>query len=390
MSTSGRIKVLALTGIRSEYDLMYPLLKKLHCTPEFDLGVVVSGAHMTHLHGYSIRQIEEDGFKIVDRIENLLNSNTFLGKAKSSAILMQDLAQTLNREQPDLFLILGDREEAIIGALTASYMNIPVVHLAGGDNTNPEGGNVDEQVRHATTKLSHIHLTMMEEHSKRIIKMGEEPWRVFTVGSAGIDRLREEAYMNREELANHFGESVLHDYIILIYHPINSHLEQAVYEVKTCFEVCLSTGMHLFVGAPNSDPGSQDILSVIEQYQNHPFVHVYKNLKRKLFVNLLRHSKCLIGNSSLAIHEAPYLCLPAINVGERQRGRVSGRNVQFVPAKAEAIRDALKKALYDSSYRKEVEEDRFIYGDGYMVEKSLKILKGLPPKEKLLAKKITY
>lgn len=383
-------KIIALTGIRSEYDLLYPLLDGLENHPEYDLRIVVAGAHLTPLHDYSVRQIERDGFHIVERIENLLYSNSFLGKAKSSAILMQSLAQVLDREKPDLLMVLGDREEAIIGSLTASYMNVPVIHLAGGDNTAPEGGNVDEQVRHASTKLSHIHLTMMEEHSERIRKLGEESWRVHTVGSAGVDRLRSVPQLPVEQLSTSLGEAVLGDYIVLIYHPLSSNVDQAAKEMRICIEESIHAEKNVFIGMPNSDPGSQDVINVLNEYLHHPNVCVYQNLDRNRFVNLLRHAKCLIGNSSLAIHEGAYLCLPSINVGERQRGRVAGANVQFVAANRDEVRSALSKALYDSEYKSEIIKDRFIYGDGYMVEKTLQILNSVPSREELLAKKISY
>ncbi|MFD0590675.1 UDP-N-acetylglucosamine 2-epimerase [Paenibacillus sp. GCM10027627] len=383
-------KVLALTGIRSEYDLLFPLLEALDNHPEYDLGVIVSGAHLTPLHHYSVKQIERDGFRIVEKIESLLYSNSFLGKAKSSAILMSSLAQVLARENPDFLLLLGDREEAIVGSLTASFMNIPVIHLAGGDNTASEGGNVDEQVRHASTKLSHIHLTMMEEHSERIRKLGEEEWRIHTVGSAGVDRLRKVPHLSKQELAAILKQESMEDYIILIYHPLSSNIEAAAAEMRLCIEESILTGKKLFIGMPNSDPGWQTVADVINEYTSHPLVQIYRNLERNSFVNLLRHAKCLIGNSSLAIHEGAYLSLPAINVGERQRARIAGSNVQFVSGTSDEIRNALHKALNDHEYQASIERDKFIYGDGFMVEKSLDIFKSLPGKEQLLAKKITY
>lgn len=383
-------KILALTGIRSEYDLLYPLLDALDNHPGFDLGIIVSGAHLTPLHDYSVHQIEQDGFRIIEKIENLLYSNSLLGKAKSSAILMEGLAQTLSREQPDYLIVLGDREEAIIGSLTASYMNIPVIHVAGGDNTFPEHGDVDEQVRHASTKLSHVHLTMMEEHAERIRMLGEESWRVHNVGNAGVDRLRLVPQWTEEELAKCVGDAVLSDYIVLIYHPLSSNIDQAAYEMRVCLEQCLKTGMEVFVGAPNSDPGSQDVIAVLNEYALHSKVHQYRNMERNAFVNLLRRAKCLVGNSSLAIHEGAYICLPSINVGERQRGRIAGRNVQFVPGTMEDVEQALKRALYDNSYKQDIVKDKNLYGDGYMVEKAIKIINTLPSNDILLAKKITY
>ncbi|MEK5184094.1 UDP-N-acetylglucosamine 2-epimerase [Solibacillus sp. FSL W7-1324] len=383
-------KVLTLTGIRSEYDLLFPILSELNKDSFFDLGIVVSGAHLTPLHNFSVKQIENDGFKIVERIENLLYTDSLSSKGKSSAILMQSLTQTLVRENPDYLIVLGDREESIIGALTASYMNIPVIHFAGGDHTNPVGGNVDEQVRHATTKLSHLHLTMKEEHSERVLRLGEEQWRIHTVGSAGIDKIRKVPKVPKNTFIINSEKENLKDYAVVIYHPLNSQMDVGGRELSLIFDGLIEQNLNVFVGYPNSDPGFEGILEVIQKYEQEEKIFTYKNLDRVAFVNLLRSAKVLVGNSSLGLHEAPYLCLPTINVGERQRGRLAGLNVQFIDADKEALSDALQKALYDEEYLEGIEEDRFLYGDGYTVEKVIKILKELPSKETLLAKKITY
>lgn len=390
MKNSTSIKILALTGIRSEYDLMFPLLQLLHKDDSFDLGIIVSGAHLSPLHNYSVNQIIGDQFKIVDRIENLLYTDSLSGKAKSSSILMQSLCQTLERERPNYLIVLGDREESVIGALVANYMNIAVIHIAGGDNTHPTTGNVDEQVRHATTKLSHIHLTMAEEHTQRVLKMGEEPWRVFTVGNGGIDRLRNEPSISKDELSASLGDCINQPYAVIIYHPLNSDMSQAAKEVRLCIEQSLKQNLHVFIGSPNSDPGYQDIIKVIEEFRMHPKVTLYKNLNRDVFVNVLRNAACLIGNSSLGFHEAPYLSLPAINVGQRQRGRMHGANVQIVDANEVEIQEALKKALYDLEYKEQLTRDRYIYGDGHMAEKAIDIIRQLPSGERILAKKLMY
>lgn len=383
-------KVLTLTGIRSEYDLLFPILSELNKDSFFDLGIVVSGAHLTPLHNFSVKQIEQDGFKIVERIENLLYTDSLSSKGKSSAILMQSLTQTLVRENPDYLIVLGDREESVIGALTASYMNIPVIHFAGGDHTNPVGGNVDEQVRHATTKLSHLHLTMKEEHSERVLRLGEEQWRIHTVGSAGIDKIRKVPKVPKNTFIINSEKENLKDYAVVIYHPLNSQMDVGGKELSLIFDGLIEQNLNVFVGYPNSDPGFEGILEVIHKYEQEEKIFTYKNLDRVAFVNLLRSAKVLVGNSSLGLHEAPYLCLPTINVGERQRGRLAGLNVQFIDADKEALSDALQKALYDEEYLEGIKEDRFLYGDGYTVEKVIKILKELPSKETLLAKKITY
>lgn len=385
-----KTKLLALTGIRSEYDLLYPLLKEIHGDNELELGVIVAGAHLSPLHNFSVKQIEEDGFSIVERIDNLLYSDRVSAKAKSASILMQTLTQTLDREKPDYLIVLGDREESIIGALTAGYMNIPVIHLAGGDHTNPIGGNIDEQVRHATTKLSHIHFTMRQEHTERILKLGEESWRVHTVGSGGIDRIRMIPNFSREELSNALGSEIKNDYAVVIHHPLNSQMEMGAQELELIFESLLEKNLSIFVGYPNSDPGFESLVKVIQKYEQQENIITYKNLNRLLFINLLRHAKVLVGNSSLGLHEAPYLCLPTINVGERQKGRLAGKNVQFIDVNQAELREALQKALTDSMYKEEIIQHRYIYGDGHMAQRCVDIIKKLPKREVILAKKLTY
>lgn len=386
-----RIKVLALTGIRSEYDLLFPLLSALDTNPDFQLGVIVCGAHLTNLHQESVRQIEADGFEIVERIENLLHSSSRLGKVRSTGFLIAALGQTLAREQPDLLLTLGDREEPLAAGVAGIYQGIPVVHLAGGDHIASRNGNPDESIRHAATKLSHVHLTMNAAHAERVLALGEEPWRVHVVGSGGVDRLRTETVYSQNELNLKVGAGANGEFLILIYHPLlDQNIHQGGEQMRLCLEACLATGLHLFVGAPNSDPGHWEIQQVIDQYSNHPKVTIYCNLDRKAFSSLLRHARCLVGNSSLAFHEAPFLGLPAINIGERQRERLNAGNVQNVPLDPIAIEAAIKKAAFDTNYRQTIQPGNTLYGDGFMAQRVIEIFKELPGKRKLLAKRMTY
>jgi GDP/UDP-N,N'-diacetylbacillosamine 2-epimerase (hydrolysing) len=231
---------------------------------------------------------------------------------------------------------------------------------------------------------------MAEEHSQRIIKMGEEPWRVHTVGSGGIDRLRIEQGLTLEQLEHLAGNSVKEAYVVLIYHALSSEIAQAKQELNYCIRACLANNVHLYLGAPNSDPGFQDILNEIKTFEGDPRIHQYNNLPRNAFITLLRNAQCLVGNSSLAFHEAGYIGLPAVNIGERQRGRLCGDNVQFADATYSSIFEAVKKALYDISYRKSLKTGSSIYGDGHMAQRSVAVIKQLPDKRTLLAKKITY
>ena len=391
----GRIKIVALTGIRSEYDLLFPLLQAMAADAAFDPGVVVCGAHLTDLHNYSVRAIEADaqqyGFCIIEQLETLLHSSSRLGKVKSSGHLLTALGQTLAREQPDLLLLLGDREEVVVGSLAGLYLGIPVVHLAGGDSIQPDGGCPDEWVRHAATKMSHLHLTMTEAHSQRVIQLGEESWRVHTVGSGGVDRLRMEPPVARQTLAAEIGAGVLSDYGVVIFHSLmDAHCQQGDEQVRICLEGALRTGLHLFVGAPNSDPGYQAVARVIHDYGQRDDVTLYRNLPRSAFVSLLRHARCLVGNSSLAFHEAPFLGLPAVTVGDRQKGRLAANNSVFSAIDLVSVQQAVHKAAFDVDFRRSVQPGNGLYGDGFMAGRSVDILKQLPGKQTLLAKRPTY
>ncbi|MBF0095725.1 MAG: UDP-N-acetylglucosamine 2-epimerase (hydrolyzing) [Magnetococcales bacterium] len=385
----GRIHVVALSGIRSEYDLFYPLLRSLADDEAFALGVIVCGAHLTDLHHYSVQRIEEDGLPIIERLETLLHSNSRVGKVRSSGLLLTSLAQTLERVRPDLLLLLGDREEVVVGALAGLYLGIPVVHLAGGDSLY--GACPDEWVRHAASKMSHLHLVMTAAHGERLQRMGEESWRIHVVGSGGVDRLRWEVPLALEELAARMGDGVRTPYALFLYHPLlDDHPLAPAEQVALCLQALLGSGLHLFAGAPNSDPGHADIARVLQQAAARQQLSLYSHLPRSTFVALLRQARCLIGNSSLAFHEAPFLGLPAVNIGKRQQGRLAAAQLQSVPLEAQAIRAAVLRAAFDAGYRSTIQPGDPLYGDGYMAERSLVILKNLPGKQRLLGKQMTY
>ncbi|MBU1619179.1 MAG: UDP-N-acetylglucosamine 2-epimerase (hydrolyzing) [Gammaproteobacteria bacterium] len=384
---NGRIKVMAVTGIRSEYDLMFPLLDELERSDSFELSVVVTGSHLTPLHNYSVSEIEKDGFSIVARIQTDIARDDTGHRVKACAQLMMSLADIIAAKQPDLLLVLGDREEPLVTAMVGNYMAVPVVHLAGGDSTNPEGGNVDEQARHATTKLSHLHLAMTPIHKSRILQLGEEEWRVHSVGSGGVDRLRLTPVLSISELAAQTGLKVQAPYAVLIHHPLNGQNLLAIEEINSAVIAAKELGLHLIIGAPNSDPGST---AIFQHIQNLNDCELYYNLPRDEFINLLRYAEVLLGNSSLAFHEADYLGLPALNIGARQTGRLHSGHVVFTESTAESVKDALYYVLHDRSFRCQLKKGISFYGDGYMAEKALQILLQLPIKSKLIAKHLTY
>jgi len=381
--------VLGVTGIRSEYDILSSVFRAIDRHEDLALKVVVTGAHLTENFGYTIDEIGKDGFEIVDRIESLLSGNRESLRVKGLGIQLQGLVQTVLRVNPDFLLVLGDREESITTALVSTYMNIPLIHIAGGDRVV---GNADDQIRHAVTKLAHIHLTTNSESKERVLRLGEQEFRVHNVGNPGLDRLVEVETLSLTQISRNINFDVAEDepYIILIQHPLSSEIKDAYRQMKITLDAIKAMGIKTIISFPNSDAGGLEIIRAIAEYDSVPFIYSAKNIPRVDFVNLLRNAACLIGNSSSGILEAPLLRLPVINIGNRQIGRLHAENVQFVPHEKSAIVDAIQTAVYDESYISVVKRCGNPYGDGNSSHKIANIIADTVIDEKLLIKDITY
>ena len=381
--------VLAVTGIRSEYDIMSSVFHSINNHPRLDLNVAVTGAHLSENYGHTIDEIEKDGFKIVDRIESLLSGNQESLRIKGLGIQIQGLVQTVLRVKPDFLLVLGDREESISTALISTYMNIPLVHIAGGDRVV---GNVDDQVRHAVTKLAHIHLTTNIESKNRIISLGEQKFRIHNVGNPGLDRLVKTKKLSRSELSKNLNFQLSRDepYIVLIQHVLSSEVDQAYEQMKVTLEAVKKMEVKTIISFPNSDAGGMGIIKAINEFANLPFIYTAKNIPRLEFVNLLRGAACLIGNSSAGILEAPLLKIPVINIGNRQKGRLHSENVEFVVHNKNKIIGAINKAMFDKEYIARVQKCSNPYGNGKSSDKIAEIISSVKINDKLLIKDITY
>lgn len=382
-------KILGITGIRSEYDIMFSVFQAITQHPKLDLELIVTGAHLSAAYGYTIQEIKADGFKIADEIESLINGDMLSSRVKGLAVQLQGMMQTVMRVKPDFLLVLGDREEAITTALTGAYMNIPVAHAGGGDRAV---GNVDDQVRHAATKLAHLHFTTNQESCERIIKLGEQPFRVFNTGNPGLDRLLGVSELSNAALSERLGFKIEagEPLILLIQHVISTEAEFAYFQMQQTLEAIRRLKIKTILSYPNTDAGGQQMIKAINEYKDLPFLQISKNIPRLEFVNIMRRAGCMLGNSSAGILEAPLLKLPVVNVGNRQKGRLHAENVQFVPHDVEAICSAVKRALFDQEYRAQVAHCSNPYGDGNASEKIAEILATTPIDEKLLIKDITY
>jgi GDP/UDP-N,N'-diacetylbacillosamine 2-epimerase (hydrolysing) len=382
-------RILGVTGIRSEYDIMSSVFRAIVDHPELDLQLVVTGAHLSEAYGNTINEIRADGFVVADEIESLLNGDQASFRVKGLAIQLQGLVQTVTRIKPDILLVLGDREEAMTTALVGAYMNIPVAHIAGGDRVI---GNVDDQVRHAVTKLVHLHFVTNPESKERILSLGEQPFRVFDVGNPGLDRLLEVPVIHASELTRRLGFAIVdgEPLVMLIQHVLSTEIDQAYEQMKASLEAVRELGIKTVLSYPNSDAGGQQMIRAIREYETLPFLYTAKNIPRLDFVNLMRRASCLLGNSSAGILEAPLLKLPVINVGNRQCGRLHAENVQFVPHDKDRIVEAVRQATFDLDYRKTVSVCSNPYGDGQSSARIAELLASTPLDDKLLIKDITY
>ncbi len=370
-------KILAITGIRSEYDIAYPVLERLRRSGDFQVCVAVSGAHLSDLHDYSAARIEADGFEIVDRIDTLLMTNRTVQRAKGVGLLVAGLTQTVERVAPDFLFVVGDREESIATCIVGNYMNVLTAHLGGGD---PVYGNADDPIRFACSKLAHIHFATARHYAENLRRLGEEEFRICFSGNPANANIAETPYLSLPEISREIGFDIADgQYVVLLQHPLSSEHEDAYQQmmlVLTAVSAFARTNGLKVVGIrPNSDPGSYDILRAIDEFEDGETIRFFHTLPRKLFVNLMRNALCLAGNSSMGILEAPMYRLPVVNIGNRQKGRLNAGNVIFTSYDQADITMALTRSCYDEGHREGIRALVNPYGDGDAPDRVLDFLK---------------
>ena len=386
---SRKRKVIGITGIRSEYFLQKSVFKAINDHPNLELKLIVAGAHLSPIHNYSVDYIRADGFNIFEKVESLLWSNSDGGRLKGAALQMQALANIFERERPDWVIAPCDREEALTAAICASYLNLPIAHLAAGDRVV---GNVDDMVRHAVSRLSHLLLTTHEDAKTRLLRSGEQEFRVFNVGHPGLDRIREAPSVELAHIADKLGiKQDMQQFVVVIQHVISSKLGQASFQVAETMKALEKIGLPAIVVYPNSDPGCQDIINVINTYRDRcDHIYCFETIEDDIFVNLLRNAFALIGNSSLGLLEAPFLKLPVINVGNRQQQRFHAENVVFVPHKAQQITDIIQLWRQNDEERNQHVNCENTYGDGRAGSRVAELLDTINLDANFLNKDLTF
>jgi GDP/UDP-N,N'-diacetylbacillosamine 2-epimerase (hydrolysing) len=364
-------RILAFTSIRSDYDLLSDLYKKIQRLKEMEIGLIISGAHLSPLYGNTYKQIEKDQIPILAKIETLISSDSNSSRLKTASLLMQNSIHTVEAYNPDVILFAGDREDAIVASLIGSYLKIPTIHLFGGDHASD--GNVDNSIRHSCSKLSSVHFVTHLEHKDRLQSIGEDKSRIFVVGNPALDKYRTIEYIQKDVLLQRLNKSDWDKYAIVIFHPILGEEENAGQYIKQILTSLAEKEINAFVSYPNTDGGNYQIIEVLNQFKNHPNFCFYKNLERKTFINLMRNASFMVGNSSSGLLEAPFIPLGVINVGLRQRGRLAAENVIFVDQDISEIKQAIDRVL-SKPFEERLKNVSSPYGDGYSIDKIYKLL----------------
>ena len=366
-------RILAITTIRSDYDLMSGLYRLLHGDPEIDLRLLVGGAHLSANYGRSVDLIRADGFAILAEIESLIDGDSPGARLKTASILLQSAVDFVANWAPDLILFAGDREDVLVGAILGTYLHIPTVHFFGGDHESD--GHADTAVRHATSKLATAHVVPIEEHKRRLICMGEDPTRIFVSGSIALDKFVRARPMSRQNLFARFpGDKQMEGFALLIYHPVDAEMAVAGAQFENILLSLREQGIAAACSYPNTDPGASGIVAVIRRYEAAPDFWFFRNLEREWFLSLYKQARFIIGNSSSGILEAASVPIPAINVGIRQRGRLAGDNVLFCDSDRESLRNAIAHAV-DPVFRKRISAVRNLYGDGNSAQMAYEFIK---------------
>jgi len=374
--------IASITTSRADYGHLYWPLRELADAEDIELKLIVLGSHLSPEFGYTIQEIDKDGFEIAARIECLLSSDTDVGMAKTIGNATLSLADLLGCMRPDLLLLIADRYEVLAPASVALALRIPIAHIEGGEISE---GAIDDAVRNAVTKMSHLHFTSTNAARRRIIDMGEEEWRVHWVGAPSLDHLRRTPLLNREQTETRLKLKLNQPTILVSCHPVTI-AQDTLHETDALFAALETLSDQLVFCYPNADAGSRTLVDRTMSFlQGRNAGQVFTNLDPRTYWSLLRQVGVLVGNSSSGIMESASFSLPTVNVGIRQQGRERPVNVLDAAPQMESIVDAIRRAK-SSEFRQSLEGMLNPYGDGHASERIVQVLMTAPPSKELLMK----
>lgn len=338
-------KICVVTGSRADYGLLYWPMRLIVEHEDFELQVVVTGMHLSPAFGETWRQIEADGFAIASKLEMLLSGDSSVSVAKSVGLGVIGFADAFERLRPDILMVLGDRFEILAAVQAALFARIPVAHLCGGDVTE---GAFDESIRHAITKMAHIHFPTNADAARRLVAMGENPEYVFTVGSPGLDRIRHMKFMARDAFFDAVKLTPMSKTLLVVFHPVTLDSSNPLVQLEELLAALENLGskVSLLITGANSDNAGQLINARLQAFvESHLNSTFWLSLGSELFINALQHVDAIVGNSSSGLYEAPSFGIPTVNIGDRQKGRLRAASVIDCAPERHAIRVAMDKAL---------------------------------------------
>jgi len=364
-------KIAVITGTRAEFGLLLPLIEKINSDRELELQLIVTGMHLSPEFGHTIDEIKEIGIPIADEIDVLLSSDTAYGTAKSVGLAMIGFTDSFRKLKPDIAVVLGDRFEILAAAASAMLIGIPIAHLHGGERTE---GLIDEPIRHSITKMSSVHFTSTEEYKKRVMQLGEPEERVYNVGAIGLDRIKKVHFLSKEKISEMLKIPSKLPWCTVTYHPVTLDPEKTKHNVQELLAGIENFPHILFIFTKaNADEHGRLVNSLIQEYVNtHENAFLFDSLGSDKYLSTVAASEMVIGNSSSGIIEVPFLQIPTIDLGIRQKGRVKGPSVIHVDEDRKEITEAIQKVI---DRKDEIDYSNHPYYNGGASDRIMKALR---------------
>jgi len=386
------------TGNRAEYGLQYPILRAVDRHPDLDYRLIVSGAHLDANFGRTLEEIHDDGFRVDAEIKIEMDAGSLFSTAQAIGSGIIEISKVLAELRPDMMVVYADRFEGLAAVIASSQMNIPTAHIEGGDLT--EGGALDDSVRHAMTKLAHLHFTTNQQATNRILGMGEEAWRVHTVGFPAIDLISEGRYAKSDEIVNRLGLDLGRPIVLFTQHSVTTEFDQAVSQLEPsliALEEAAKDGIQVILTYPNNDAGGRQIIQRLEAFRARKVANtqVHRSLGRHLYHGVLALTKdaalrvACVGNSSSGLKETPAFGCPTVNIGSRQEGRLRGENVIDAGYDSQEIGAAIRRCLFEEDFRELCRKADNPYWLGDAGPKIAKVLADVALDQNLIRKKMT-
>jgi GDP/UDP-N,N'-diacetylbacillosamine 2-epimerase (hydrolysing) len=379
--------ICVIASSRATYGYKKNILKLLQNDKDIDLKVIVTGMHLSKKHGYSVKELLIDKIKIFKKIHTNIKSDSKTNHVKSLSTEIFELSAVLEKIKPDLLLVTGDRAEMFAAAFTAAYMGIPIAHIQAGDLS----GHIDGSVRHAITKISHIHFASCKDSALRVKKLGEQSFRIFNTGAPQIDDFYNKKTKDLKYFEKKYKITFNKKIFLILYHPVLFEIVDAEKQIIQILDAVSEFNEYKkIIIYPNIDVGNSKIIKTFKKFNKKKDFQIFKNLNRDDFIFLLKKASILIGNSSCGILEASSFKLPVINIGNRQRGRLQSSNIINAKNSSKEIILAINKALYNKNFLQKLKKCTNPYGNGKSSLKIVKILKKININKKLLDKINTY